>query len=72
MVQSLFFLKGSRPKVLYRRFTEILFLQLALSDGRDHEKDEFRANTASCCSLRVEHIQFNEEKNGSFFLIINI
>jgi DNA topoisomerase I len=37
--------------------------RLALRAG--NEKDEDQADTVGCCSLRVEHIQLFEEKDGN-------
>lgn len=37
---------------------------MALRAG--NEKDEDQADTVGCCSLRVEHIQLHEEKDGMF------
>lgn len=39
--------------------------QLALRAG--NEKDEDQADTVGCCSLRVEHIQLHEEKDGKYY-----
>jgi DNA topoisomerase-1 len=36
---------------------------LALRAG--NEKDEDQADTVGCCSLRVEHIQLHDEKDGN-------
>jgi DNA topoisomerase-1 len=42
-------------------------IQLALRAG--NEKDEDQADTVGCCSLRVEHIQLHEEKDGEHVLV---
>ncbi|XP_065342312.1 DNA topoisomerase I, mitochondrial isoform X2 [Cloeon dipterum] len=42
--------------------------RLALRAG--NEKDEDQADTVGCCSLRVEHIQLHEEKDGKPFVVV--
>ncbi|XP_059477353.1 DNA topoisomerase I, mitochondrial isoform X2 [Neocloeon triangulifer] len=42
--------------------------RLALRAG--NEKDEDQADTVGCCSLRVEHIELHEEKDGKPFVVV--
>lgn len=42
-------------------------MQLALRAG--NEKDEDTADTVGCCSLRVEHITLDEEKDGQEYVV---
>ena len=34
-----------------------------------NEKDEDQADTVGCCSLRVEHIELHDEKDGNEFVV---
>lgn len=42
--------------------------KLALRAGNEKEEGE-TADTVGCCSLRVEHITLNEEKNGNQYVV---
>lgn len=41
---------------------------MALRAG--YEKDEDQLDTVGCCSLRVEHIQLHEERNGEKYVVV--
>lgn len=35
-----------------------------------NEKDEDQADTVGCCSLRCEHIELHEEKDGKDYVVV--
>ena len=52
-----------------QRAVAIYFIdKLALRAGKEKYGDD-EADTVECCSLRVEHIQLYESKNGKDFVL---
>ncbi|KAK9510729.1 hypothetical protein O3M35_005458 [Rhynocoris fuscipes] len=59
----------SKEMRIRQRSVALYFIdKLALRAG--NEKDEDQADTVGCCSLRVEHIQLHEEKDGKQFVVV--
>ncbi|XP_071448202.1 DNA topoisomerase I, mitochondrial isoform X2 [Hetaerina americana] len=59
----------SKEMRIRQRAVALYFIdKLALRAG--NEKDEDQADTVGCCSLRVEHIQLHEEKDGKQFVVV--
>ncbi|CAL4141523.1 unnamed protein product [Meganyctiphanes norvegica] len=60
--------KSKEMRVRQRSVAMYFIDKLALRAG--NEKDEDQADTVGCCSLRVEHIQLIEEKDGKEFVVV--
>nr|CAG4651642.1 EOG090X0296 [Triops cancriformis] len=60
--------KSKEMKIRQRAVALYFIDKLALRAG--NEKDEDQADTVGCCSLRVEHIQLAEEKDGKECVVI--
>ncbi|KAL1457834.1 hypothetical protein WDU94_008025 [Cyamophila willieti] len=59
----------SKEMRIRQRAVALYFIdKLALRAG--NEKDEDQADTVGCCSLRVEHIQLHEEKDGKPYVVV--
>lgn len=59
----------SREMVVRQRAVALYFIdKLALRAGNEKEEGE-TADTVGCCSLRVEHIQLHEEKDGKQYVV---
>lgn len=59
----------SKEMRIRQRSVALYFIdKLALRAG--NEKDEDQADTVGCCSLRVEHIQLHEEKDGKQYVVV--
>ena len=59
----------AREMVKRQRAVALYFIdKLALRAGNEKEEGE-TADTVGCCSLRVEHIQLHEEKNGKSYVV---
>ncbi|KAK7865109.1 hypothetical protein R5R35_014641 [Gryllus longicercus] len=59
----------SKEMRIRQRAVAMYFIdKLALRAG--NEKDEDQADTVGCCSLRVEHIQLHEEKDGKEYVVV--
>ncbi|XP_067001908.1 DNA topoisomerase I, mitochondrial [Anabrus simplex] len=59
----------SKEMRIRQRAVALYFIdKLALRAG--NEKDEDQADTVGCCSLRVEHIQLHEEKDGKENVVV--
>nr|CAG4643774.1 EOG090X0296 [Lepidurus arcticus] len=59
----------SKEMRIRQRAVALYFIdKLALRAG--NEKDEDQADTVGCCSLRVEHIQLLEEKDGKECVVV--
>ncbi|KAG8182189.1 hypothetical protein JTE90_017140 [Oedothorax gibbosus] len=59
--------KSKEMRVRQRAVALYFIDKLALRAG--NEKDEDTADTVGCCSLRVEHITLDEEKDGKEFVV---
>ncbi|KFM57481.1 DNA topoisomerase 1, partial [Stegodyphus mimosarum] len=59
--------KSKEMKVRQRAVALYFIDKLALRAG--NEKDEDTADTVGCCSLRVEHITLDEEKDGQEYVV---
>ena len=55
-------MKSKEMRIRQRAVALYFIDKLALRAG--NEKDEDQADTVGCCSLRVEHIELHDEKNG--------
>jgi len=60
--------KSKEMRVRQRSVAMYFIDILALRAG--NEKDEDQADTVGCCSLRVEHIQLIEEKDGKEYIVV--
>ncbi|XP_060517379.1 DNA topoisomerase I, mitochondrial isoform X1 [Cylas formicarius] len=60
--------KSKEMKVRQRAVALYFIDKLALRAG--NEKDEDQADTVGCCSLRVEHIELHEEKDGKEYVVV--
>ncbi|XP_030755185.1 DNA topoisomerase I, mitochondrial [Sitophilus oryzae] len=60
--------KSKEMKVRQRAVALYFIDKLALRAG--NEKDEDQADTVGCCSLRVEHIELHEEKDGKDYVVV--
>jgi len=59
----------SKEMRIRQRAVALYFIdRLALRAG--NEKDEDQADTVGCCSLRVEHIELFEEKDGKDYVVV--
>jgi DNA topoisomerase-1 len=59
----------SREMVKRQRAVALYFIdKLALRAGNEKEEGE-TADTVGCCSLRVEHIKLNDEKDGKQYVV---
>lgn len=59
----------SKEMRIRQRAVALYFIdKLALRAG--NEKDEDQADTVGCCSLRVEHIELHEEKDGKEYVVV--
>ncbi|XP_071648951.1 DNA topoisomerase I, mitochondrial isoform X2 [Temnothorax longispinosus] len=59
----------SKEMRIRQRAVALYFIdKLALRAG--NEKDEDQADTVGCCSLRVEHIQLHEQKDGKEYVVV--
>lgn len=59
----------SREMVVRQRAVALYFIdKLALRAGNEKEEGE-TADTVGCCSLRVEHIQLHDEKDGKQYVV---
>ncbi|XP_012230382.2 DNA topoisomerase I, mitochondrial isoform X1 [Linepithema humile] len=59
----------SKEMRIRQRAVALYFIdKLALRAG--NEKDEDQADTVGCCSLRVEHIQLHEHKDGREYVVV--
>ena len=59
----------AREMVKRQRAVALYFIdKLALRAGNEKEEGE-TADTVGCCSLRVEHIQLHDEKNGKEYVV---
>lgn len=59
----------SKEMRIRQRAVALYFIdKLALRAG--NEKDEDQADTVGCCSLRVEHIQLHERKDGKEYVVV--
>uniref|UniRef100_A0A8D9F3T9 DNA topoisomerase I n=1 Tax=Cacopsylla melanoneura TaxID=428564 RepID=A0A8D9F3T9_9HEMI len=61
-------LKSKEMRIRQRAVALYFIDKLALRAG--NEKDEDQADTVGCCSLRVEHIQLHEEKDGKPYVVV--
>ena len=60
---------NSEEMSIRQRAVALYFIdRLALRAG--NEKDEDQADTIACCSLRVEHIELFEEKDGKDYVVV--
>ncbi|XP_067142665.1 DNA topoisomerase I, mitochondrial [Centruroides vittatus] len=60
--------KSKEMKVRQRAVALYFIDKLALRAGNEKEEGE-TADTVGCCSLRVEHITLNEEKDGKQYVV---
>lgn len=60
--------KSKEMKVRQRAVALYFIDKLALRAGNEKEEGE-TADTVGCCSLRVEHITLNEEKDGKNYVV---
>uniref|UniRef100_A0A1B6KCH3 DNA topoisomerase I n=1 Tax=Graphocephala atropunctata TaxID=36148 RepID=A0A1B6KCH3_9HEMI len=60
--------KSKEMRIRQRAVAMYFIDKLALRAG--NEKDEDQADTVGCCSLRVEHIQLHEEKDGKENVVV--
>ncbi|XP_050306633.1 DNA topoisomerase I, mitochondrial isoform X2 [Anthonomus grandis grandis] len=60
--------KSKEMKIRQRAVALYFIDKLALRAG--NEKDEDQADTVGCCSLRVEHIELHEEKDGKDYVVV--
>ena len=60
--------KSKEMRVRQRAVAMYFIDKLALRAG--NEKDEDQADTVGCCSLRVEHIKLEAEKDGKEYVVI--
>ena len=60
--------KSKEMKIRQRGVALYFIDKLALRAG--NEKDEDQADTVGCCSLRVEHIELHEEKDGKQYCVV--
>ncbi|XP_025831306.1 DNA topoisomerase I, mitochondrial [Agrilus planipennis] len=59
----------SKEMRIRQRAVALYFIdRLALRAG--NEKDEDQADTVGCCSLRVEHIELHEERDGKEYVVV--
>lgn len=59
----------SKEMRIRQRAVALYFIdKLALRAG--NEKDDDQADTVGCCSLRVEHIELQEEKDGKDYVVV--
>ncbi|KAL1491087.1 hypothetical protein ABEB36_011737 [Hypothenemus hampei] len=59
----------SKEMRIRQRAVALYFIdKLALRAG--NEKDEDQADTVGCCSLRCEHIELHEEKDGKDYVVV--
>ncbi|KAF2903707.1 hypothetical protein ILUMI_02464 [Ignelater luminosus] len=59
----------SKEMRIRQRAVALYFIdKLALRAG--NEKDEDQADTVGCCSLRVEHIELHEQKDGREYVVV--
>ncbi|KAH1023973.1 hypothetical protein HUJ05_003543 [Dendroctonus ponderosae] len=61
-------LKSKEMKIRQRAVALYFIDKLALRAG--NEKDEDQADTVGCCSLRCEHIELHEEKDGKDYVVV--
>jgi len=60
-------MKSKEMRIRQRAVALYFIDKLALRAG--NEKDEDQADTVGCCSLRVEHIELHDEKDGNEFVV---
>ncbi|CAH1955873.1 unnamed protein product [Acanthoscelides obtectus] len=60
--------KSKEMKIRQRAVALYFIDKLALRAG--NEKDEDQADTVGCCSLRVEHIELHEKKDGKDYVVV--
>jgi len=60
-------MKSKEMRVRQRAVALYFIDKLALRAG--NEKDEDQADTVGCCSLRYEHVQLHDERNGKEFVV---
>nr|CAG4646087.1 EOG090X0296 [Macrothrix elegans] len=60
--------KSKEMKIRQRAVALYFIDKLALRAG--NEKDEDQADTVGCCSLRVEHISLQEQRNGKQYVVV--
>merc|ERR1739838_1222974 len=60
--------KSKEMRVRQRSVALYFIDRLALRAG--NEKDEDQADTVGCCSLRVEHVDLIEEKDGKEYIVV--
>lgn len=60
--------KAKEMRVRQRAVALYFIDRLALRAG--NEKDDDQADTVGCCSLRVEHIDLHEEKDGKEYVVV--